>query len=273
MKALYFVSYAVMATVAAIIIGWAQYSRKKNEGTPLNLNVLKALSGIAIAMWIGAGVSAFAYKDGNASDTVLIVTSVAGAVFVAFFIWQMLQLSRELDQNRKQLNDLATRDSLTHSWNRRIFQENLQAEIERAETSGQALSLLMFDIDDFHQVNEKYGYKIGDGILRELVARIFASIRQQDTVYRFGGEEIALILPGVDGDTAERIADSLTKTISDQPYELGDQGPISITVSIGVDSYDEATNTDDLLVAHAIDALNRSRAEQGNCISIHPKRA
>jgi len=268
MKSLYFVGYALMATVGALIIGWAQYSRKKSEGTPLNLNVLKAVSGIAVAMWIGAGISAYAYNTGATSDTVFMVGSVVGALFVAFFSWQMMQVSAELDRNRRELKDLATRDALTHSWNRRIFQENFESEIARAKKSGQALSLLMFDIDDFHHVNETYGYKTGDGILRELVHRIFIAIRQNDTVYRYGGEEIALILPGVDIETAERMAHSLTQSITKQPYDIGDQGPISIVVSIGVTTLNEATDNDEQLVNNALTALQLSQSATGNCVSV-----
>lgn len=270
MKSLYFISYAVMATMGAVIIGWAQYSRKKREGTPLNLNVIKALSGIAIAMWIAAGISAYVYNGGKTSDTVFMVGSVVGAVSVAFFFWQMLDVSRELDRNRKELKDLATRDALTHSWNRRLFEENFHAEIERAKPSGQALSLLMFDIDDFREVNEKYGYKVGDGILRELVGRIYAAIRLTDSVYRYGGEELALILPGSDIKAAERMAHSLTQSITDQPYEMGDQGPISIIVSIGVTALNDRTDTDDHLVENAIKGLKTAQSEPGNCVSVVP---
>lgn len=270
MKSLYFVGYALMASVGALIIGWAQYSRKKSEGTPLNLNVLKAVAGIAVAMWIGAGISAYAYNTGTTSDTVFMVGSLVGAVFVAFFSWQMMQVSAELDRNRKELKDLATRDALTHSWNRRIFQENFDTEIARAKKSGQALSLMMFDIDDFHDVNETYGYKIGDGILRELVRRIFVAIRQNDSVYRYGGEEIALILPGMDIESAERMAHSLTQSITEQPYDIGGKGPISIVVSIGVTTLNEASDNDEQLVANAIQGLNHAQCEPGNCVTVVP---
>lgn len=268
MESMYFASYAMIATLGVLIIGWAQYVRRKAEGAPLKLKFLNIVSAIAVALWASAGVTALAFRGGGTLETVIMVAALCGAVLVGFFAWHMRQIGEQMARDRKNLSDLATRDALTNSWNRRIFQENLLAEIKRAQTAGQALSLLMFDIDDFHEVNAEHGYKIGDGILRELVARLFNAIRQIDTVYRYGGEEIALILPGLDCPAAKQVAANLTQIISEQPYDVGGHGPIAITVSIGIAALSKRIGTEELLIENAITALRAAKAERGNFIAV-----
>lgn len=271
MAAMYFVSYALIASMGGLIVGWAQYKRKKAEGTKMNRMVLNAIAGIAVAMWAGAGITVLVDSETGATDTWVMVASVIGAVGIAVFAWQMIQVGRQMDEDRRMLRDLSTRDALTNSWNRRIFQENLQSEMDRAKKTGQKLTLVMFDIDDFHQVNERYGYKIGDGVLRELVHRIFVFMNGAYSVYRFGGEEIALILTGIGADKAEAIADDMTKSITGQTYDVGDQGPISIVVSIGVAPYDGQIDDEEVLIDRTIEGLKLSKAVQGDHVSVAGK--
>lgn len=272
MAALYFVSYALIATVGGLIAGWAMYVRKKKEGAKVNLTVLKAISALAIALWIGAGVTTFAvHSDNQTLDTYVLVGSVIGALGVAIFVWQIIQVVHQMEEDRKALRDLATRDSLTNTWNRRLFQEDLDTEIERVKKSGQALTLVMFDIDDFHDVNERYGYRIGDGILRELVHRIAVHVGTATHIYRYGGEEIALIQPGFTATQAEAMADALTKAITVEPYNVGDQGPISITVSIGVAPFEATIHDEEELIGRALEALKISKAVQGDHVTVAGK--
>ena len=272
MAAMYFVSYALIATLGGLIAGWAMYARKKSEGAPVNLTVLKAISALAIALWIGAGVTTFAVEsDSQTLDTYVLVGSVIGALGVAAFAWQMVQVVHQMEADRKALRDLAQRDALTNSWNRRLFQENLDTEIERVKKSGQALTLVMFDIDDFHDVNEQYGYRIGDGILRELVHRIAVHVGSALNIYRYGGEEIALILPGVTASQAEAMADELTGAITKEPYDVGDKGPISIAVSIGVAPYEPNIHDEEELIGNALAALKISKAEVGDYVTVAGK--
>jgi len=265
---MYFVSYALIATLGGLIVGWAQYKRKKAEGAAMNRTLLMAIAGIAVAMWAGAGITAIVDTEAGSSDTWVIVLSVIGALGIAAFAWQMIQVGRQMDEDRRMLRDLATRDALTNSWNRRIFQENLQSEMDRARANKQPLTLLMFDIDDFHLVNERYGYKIGDGVLRELVSRIFRFMDGKYSVYRFGGEEVALILTGIGGDRAEAIAEDMTKVITGQPYDVGDHGPVSIEVSIGVAPYDGKLEDEEPLIDGAVAALKVSKSVKGDYVTV-----
>jgi len=269
MRGLYFSSYAIMATLSLIIIGWAQFRRKKREGIPINLAVLKAIAAIALAMWIGAVMSVVGYQMSGAdqawgessqtTNTIFIVASVIGAIFVGIFCWQMLKVSRELDRNRRELKDLAARDALTNSWNRRIFHENLNTEVKSAAKTTRPLSLLMFDVDNFTKLNEEHGYTVGDGIIRELVSRIMASTQLSNTVYRYEDDDIALLMPGTDEDTAQKEAARMAKILSDKPYDFGEHGTITIRVSIGVSSYGEASNTPELMIESAIEGVANAK--------------
>jgi len=242
------------------------------------VTVLKALAAIAIAMWVGSGIGILAYKfhgqdtawgtNQVISDNIILFAAAVGTLFVAFFLWQMIKLSREFDQTQKALSDMAIHESLTDSWNRRILRENIKLEIMRAQQTGAELSLLMFEIDDFHKVNKTYGDQVSDGVLRKLVARIFTSALPSSAVYRFEGEKIALILPGANTDFAEKNAINLAETLSDEPYFVGGQGPITISVSIGVTSYSDTVNLASLMITAAATALEESKAKSGNCVTV-----
>jgi len=264
-KGVYFVSYAVMATIGLIIIGLAQIRNKKNDGSPINFMVLKAVAAIAVVMWIGSAASVAAYQLSNAEETwgggpgttnlIFIIASVVGALFVAFFAWQMIKISRELDLNRRELKDLAEHDALTKSWNRRILHDNLKAEVERAEKSGQPLSLLMIDVDNFTKLNKEHGYKVGDGILREIVSRINSSSALSNTIYRYEDDDIAFMMPGANADTAKNEAERLAKVLSGQPYDFGSHGTVSISVSVGVSTLSGSVNSADMMIENTTRAV------------------
>ena len=92
---------------------------------------------------------------------------------------------------------LATRDSLTGIANRRLFDESLGREASRAQRLRTSLSLIVFDIDHFKQINDAYGHLTGDAVLRSVAESIVASTKSFDLAARYGGDEFVLLLPGV----------------------------------------------------------------------------
>ena len=107
----------------------------------------------------------------------------------------------------------AVTDELTGLSNRRRFQETMSAEVERSRRFGQDLGLVLLDIDDFKAVNDTYGHQQGDLVLREVAKILRASSREIDEPARYGGEELAVILPGTDLPGAFELAERVREGI------------------------------------------------------------
>lgn len=134
------------------------------------------------------------------------------------------------------------RDPLTGVSNHGHFQETLSREATRHSRSGARLVLLMVDLDDFKAVNDRYGHRAGDTVLKGLVARLVASVREMDTVARYGGEEFAVVLPETDAAAGLLVAERLRRAVAASPLEAGLPEPLRITVSIGLAVFpDDAT--------------------------------
>ncbi|MBX0326716.1 diguanylate cyclase [Oscillochloris sp. ZM17-4] len=136
------------------------------------------------------------------------------------------------------IQEMATTDALTQVPNRRHFFDVATYEIERTDRYKRPLSLIMFDIDSFKAVNDTYGHLAGDEVLREVAQRCCDDLRDIDTVARFGGEEFVALLPETSYEQAILVAQRLRTRICARPVE-SDAGPITVTISIGADSYDD----------------------------------
>ncbi|MGK9063869.1 sensor domain-containing diguanylate cyclase [Stutzerimonas chloritidismutans] len=155
---------------------------------------------------------------------------------------QLAEANQHMAQANARLSELADTDYLTGLPNRRRFDETLQAEVARARREGNALSLLLLDIDFFKRYNDHYGHQAGDDCLRRLAQLLRAGVfRPADLACRYGGEEFAVILPGLDGAAAERIAERLREGLfaAALPHELAPTG--RITTSIGIATLPGAT--------------------------------
>lgn len=151
-------------------------------------------------------------------------------------------------------------DSLTGILNRRRFGELAEREYLRAIRYIHPLSIIMVDIDHFKAVNDTYGHQCGDEVLKEIVARIDPSIRQQDIFGRWGGEEFLLLLPETDVESAVRVAEKIRKTVSKAPF----QKTISITVSLGVTCLKPEDQHFEKLIGRVDDALYCAKAQGRN---------
>ena len=162
---------------------------------------------------------------------------------------------------REALRSQSIRDPLTGLYNRRFLTEMLDREIRRAVRAEQSLGILILDLDHFKKFNDTYGHDAGDSVLRETALLLSKSIRVEDTVCRFGGEEFVIILPTADLNgahgRAERIRSKLRElTVLHQGQSLG-----MITVSVGVSALPEhGTSAKELLEA-ADAALYRAKRE------------
>jgi len=142
-------------------------------------------------------------------------------------------------------------DALTGVANRRCFMQRLSAEIEVALAVGRPLSVAIADLDHFKHVNDQLGHPLGDQALRESAALMRRSCRQSDLVARIGGEEFALILPGMTRDDAIEFCESLRAAVGAHDWRAL-HPELSITISIGLAQWDGSAELEELV--HAADA-------------------
>lgn len=146
--------------------------------------------------------------------------------------------------------DLAMRDDLTRSFNRRFFEAYFGEEMERARRYKSVLSIIFLDLDDLKLVNNAYGHMAGSRVLQEVARRIMSAVRGIDKVVRFGGDEFCVILPQTDHEQATLVALRIREAIIKRPIELDGDMEVSITASFGIAAYPlHATNRDDLISA------------------------
>ncbi|MBM4378444.1 MAG: GGDEF domain-containing protein [Deltaproteobacteria bacterium] len=124
-------------------------------------------------------------------------------------------------------------DGLTQVSNKRYLMEFLEREMGRCHRYGRALSLLMFDIDHFKQINDTQGHLAGDQVLRDLAQTVRARIRKEECFARYGGEEFCVVLPESGPDKARTFAEKIRKMVEDHPFAFEGK-PIPVTVSMGV---------------------------------------
>ena len=160
-------------------------------------------------------------------------------------------LRRRIDDTVDDLASAARTDVLTGLLNRRGFEESFQLELERARRGGHTLSVLVGDLDNFKQVNDRYGHSTGDRALVRTAHILERRQRRFDTVARLGGEEFALIVPDADDHDAYMLAERLRISVGDA---FGTQ-EIPITISFGVASFPAHGETYEALVGAADDAL------------------
>ena len=172
--------------------------------------------------------------------------------------------TRELEESRELLREQATKDGLTHVWNRRALMEILSREANRCAREHLPFAVALADIDHFKQVNDTHGHPAGDAVLREFAARLSAAIRPYDAVGRYGGEEFVVVMPGLDISQLEHRA-RLAKihlSIAAAPMSVG-----TVTCSFGVAGTNGAAPVDvDALIATADEALYRAKRNGRNRI-------
>ncbi|MBP1777958.1 MAG: hypothetical protein H6Q86_3969 [candidate division NC10 bacterium] len=173
-------------------------------------------------------------------------------------------MADKLAQSQALLRELSTRDSLTGLLNYREFQRQLTEEAERSRRYGRPFSLLMLDIDHFKAINDTYGHLAGDKALRGLAALIRAEVRPTDIVARYGGEEFVLVLPETDGPGALTLAERLRARVAGHAISVTADQTASLTVSIGLASYPDETDSVQKLVSAADRALYAAKSAGRN---------
>jgi len=166
---------------------------------------------------------------------------------------------------REELARLASTDPLTGLFNRRRLVQELEEEIRRAHRFGHTVALVMFDIDHFKQINDRYGHATGDRVLKQVAGACQGALRSVDTLGRIGGEEFAAVLPESDHDNALHTAERLRAAVDEATFTDDDGAPLHVTISAGVATLPPATDFDTLFKA-ADAAMYRAKAGGRNRI-------
>jgi diguanylate cyclase (GGDEF)-like protein len=135
---------------------------------------------------------------------------------------------------KARLARLAVTDPQTMAFNQGYLIPGLEREMEKMRGTPGALSVLMMDLDHFKGVNDRFGHAAGDRALREFADRVRQTTRDNDVVVRRGGDEFVLIMPGTDKHSAKAVAERIRTTMAAKPIHVSNQGSLSMTVSIGV---------------------------------------
>lgn len=175
------------------------------------------------------------------------------------------QVSVALDKARliRDLENLATTDGLTRLYNRRTFLQRAESEFERSRRYQRPLTVLMMDVDHFKDVNDTYGHEVGDRVLRVLADECRRTLRQQDVLGRYGGEEFVAFLPETAAPVALEVAERLRKSVESLRVPV-ERNSIRITLSIGIAVLDEKDRDIAALIVSADQALYEAKQQGRN---------
>ena len=180
-------------------------------------------------------------------------------------IERSLRYALKLGETLEALRRMATRDQLTGLLNRREFERILTEEDERVRRFKHSLALVMVDIDHFKSVNDTHGHPAGDVVLREVARRVADEVRTVDRAFRFGGEEIVLMLVQTERAGAMDVARRAGRSVERDPIIVGDTAALNVTVSAGVAAMPLDADSGLSLLNAADKALYAAKARGRNC--------
>jgi len=167
------------------------------------------------------------------------------------------------DEERKtlieELEYLSTVDPLSGLLNRRALMDFINSEVDRAQRYGRKLSLILCDVDNFKEINDTLGHSAGDEAIRA-VSNVFREVvRRADVVGRYGGDEFMVVMPETSSKGAEEMAGRLLEAVKKHPLKLAKRAKRTLTLSIGVSSFSDKSDTVDILITKADAALYDSK--------------
>jgi diguanylate cyclase (GGDEF)-like protein len=184
---------------------------------------------------------------------------------------RLRELYEAVQEQNRQLQEMANRDGLTGLYNHRYFHEQLSQDFLRAKRYHENLSCILFDIDFFKKFNDTYGHQTGDLVLKGLASVIQRATRESDLAARYGGEEFAIILYHTDGPAAYQAGERLRTMVESHEIQ-DDSNVLRVTISVGVatfphekihDSKDLIEHTDQALYKAKDNGRNRVEAFDG----------
>jgi diguanylate cyclase (GGDEF)-like protein len=166
----------------------------------------------------------------------------------------------------------AQTDSLTNLANRRALDERLDDEVDHARRLGTNVAFVIADIDNFKSINDTHGHQTGDEVLRR-VARMFAdAVRELDLPGRYGGEEIALVLPGTNLSGARALSEKIRKGLEELSHATPEGIPFQVTASFGAACFPAQSNAEDLVAAADAALYEAKRTGKNRVVTATAKR-
>ena len=188
-------------------------------------------------------------KDGELANVILSgrIVTVDGKRFLVSEFHDVTEAKRQGERLRK----LSEHDALTGLPNRLLALDRLQQAMAHARHTGSQLAVCYLDLDGFKAVNDRFGHQVGDRVLVEAARRLSLSVRSSDTVARMGGDEFAILLPGMTASGEfDRVLGRIVESIG-RPYELDDGRVEGVGASIGYTVFPEDEATPEMLLVHA----------------------
>jgi diguanylate cyclase (GGDEF)-like protein len=184
----------------------------------------------------------------------LYIAEALGMPFGFFWMTTTLWASR--------LEEMASTDPLTRVYNRRMFLQWCERELERSRERESGFSLLMIDLDHFKRINDEYGHRMGDEALCAVVESVQDAVRGIDVIGRWGGEEFAVLLPGAGANDALVVAQRVRRNVERISLAKpgGPMGRISLTVSVGVATYGGQADGVEAMLDRADGAMYEAKA-------------
>lgn len=172
-----------------------------------------------------------------------------------------------IEKLQNQLREQAIQDGLTNLFNRRYLEQTLPRELAQAVRDNQVVAVILLDIDYFKRINDTYGHKAGDRVLQAFANVLRQSTRVGDIACRYGGEEFALVLPGMELDAAYQRTEQIRRSFENLRVSCSGMD-IQSTVSGGIAIFPRDGTTSDDLLNHADQALYAAKAAGRNCIKV-----
>jgi diguanylate cyclase (GGDEF)-like protein len=188
---------------------------------------------------------------------IILILNAISAILVILLVFSYV---------RKKLEYESSHDPLTYIYNRRSYENVIESEVARSKRYNQPMSLILFDIDYFKNINDKYGHKIGDKVLIDLAKVVIESIRKSDSVFRVGGEEFAIISPETRAEGAFKLAEKVRNRVENYSFETFNK----VTISLGVAEFYQDITKDELY-HHADQALYLAKKKGRNCTEVFIK--
>lgn len=253
--------YYIMAIPGLILLG-----DFKHISLPILSSLLSTLTLVFIYFYSLTHPPTFQIEEIKSGLYLFNIISVAAllAIFSGLFAYTSKQHEAVLINAHEQLYITATTDSMTKLANRMKTFDLIEDQIIRTKRTGKPFTLAIGDIDDFKMINDNYGHDTGDTVIISIAQRMKNSLREQDIIGRWGGEEFMIVLPDTDINDGKTVLEKLRTNVSNNPI-LTNNASIKITITLGVAASNYAETINDIIKL-ADNALYEGKRGTKNCI-------
>jgi two-component system cell cycle response regulator len=170
----------------------------------------------------------------------------------------------------KELESMMDRDWLTGLYNRNYFMTRMIEELSWSMSYNEPLSLMMLDIDFFKKINDTFGHRCGDEVLKKLASVLLSAVRREDVVGRFGGEEFIILMSNTTRDAAAELGEKVREAVLNEKFDCQESDMLHVTISIGMAMFtDTGEPSPDVLIGQADKALYAAKESGRNRVCVY----